>query len=84
VVDITRSERSSWLEDQRIQEVIDKAVAADEASDTWRLRLIKDALDLVVELWPKPGYATVALETHQWVKLRQLLLAVPELVAANE
>jgi hypothetical protein len=48
------------------------------------LALIRDALDLVVELWPQPGYASVTLETHQWVKLRRVLLAIPELVANNE
>lgn len=49
-----------------------------------KLALIKDALDLVSELWPKPGYASVTIETHQWVKLRQVLLAIPDLVAADE
>lgn len=49
-----------------------------------RLQLIKQAFDLVVELWPKPGYASVVLETHQWIKLRQLLLSIPELVAHDE
>ena len=48
------------------------------------LSLLKDALDLVVELWPQPGYASVTLETHQWVKLRRVLLAVPDLVAGDE
>jgi len=49
-----------------------------------RLVLLKDALDLVSELWPKPGYASVTLETHQWIKLRRVLLAIPDLVAADE
>ena len=49
-----------------------------------RLELIKDALDLVVELWPTPGYATVTLESHQWAKLRRLLLSVPELIADTQ
>lgn len=48
------------------------------------LALIKDALDLLVELWPKPGYRTVTLESHQWAKLRQLLLAIPALAAGDE
>lgn len=43
------------------------------------LELTADALELVTELWPKPGYATVTLESHQWERLRRLLLAVPEL-----
>lgn len=49
-----------------------------------RLELIKTGLDLLVELWPKPGYASVTLETHQWNKLRRFILAVPELVANDE
>lgn len=49
-----------------------------------KLELLKDALDLVADLWPRPGYASVTLETHQWVKLRRVLLAVPELVANDE
>jgi hypothetical protein len=46
-----------------------------------RLDVLKDALALIVELWPKPGYASVTLETHQWVRLRRVLLAIPDLVA---
>jgi hypothetical protein len=38
-----------------------------------------DALELVTELWPKPSYATVTLESHQWERLRRVLLRVPEL-----
>lgn len=38
-----------------------------------------DALELVAELWPVPGYATVTLESHQWERLRRVLLRVPEL-----
>ena len=49
-----------------------------------RLRVIRDALDLLVDLWPVPKDATVHLETHQWVKLRQVLLAVPTPVAEDE
>ena len=45
---------------------------------------LQDALDLIVELWPKPGFSTVQLESHQWVKLRRVLLAIPDLVAENE
>jgi hypothetical protein len=48
------------------------------------LAILHDALGLVVELWPKPGYASVTLETHQWVMLRRVLLAIPDLVAADE
>jgi len=45
------------------------------------LAILHDALDLVIDLWPKPGYASVTLETHQWIKLRRVLLAIPDLVA---
>jgi hypothetical protein len=49
-----------------------------------RFDLVKDALDLIVELWPQPGYASVTMETHQWIKLRRALLAIPDLVANDE
>lgn len=49
-----------------------------------KLEILKDALGLVAELWPVPGSATVQLETHQWVKLRKVLLAIPDLVAEDE
>lgn len=46
--------------------------------------LVDDALELASDLWPRPRNATVTLETHQWLKLRRLLLAVPALwVEAN-
>jgi hypothetical protein len=48
------------------------------------LATLHDALDLIVELWPKPGYSTVQLESHQWIKLRRVLLEIPHLVAADE
>jgi hypothetical protein len=48
------------------------------------LAILHDALDLVVQLWPKPGYQTVTIETHQWIKLRRVLLEIPRLVAADE
>ncbi len=48
------------------------------------LATLRDALDLIVELWPKPGYSTVQLESHQWIKLRRVLLEIPRLVAADE
>lgn len=48
------------------------------------LGILHDALDLIVELWPKPGYSTVQLESHQWIKLRRVLLEIPRLVAADE
>lgn len=47
--------------------------------DDLHQRLTVEALDLVAELWPKPGFATVHLESHQWERLRRFLLAVPEL-----
>ena len=48
------------------------------------LNILREALDLVVELWPTPGYATVTLESHQWAKLRRVLLSIPDLVAGDE
>jgi hypothetical protein len=45
---------------------------------------LQDALDLLIDLWPKPGYQTVTIETHQWIKLRRILLEIPRLVAADE
>jgi len=53
-------------------------------ADLSRLEMVRTALDLVTELWPKPGYASVVLESHQWAKLRRLLLSLPELVAHDE
>jgi hypothetical protein len=45
-----------------------------------RAKLIIDALDLLVELWPQPGTGEgVYLTADQWARLRQLLLSVPEL-----
>lgn len=43
-----------------------------------RVELSKEALDLLAELWPKPSFSTVMIETHQWHRLRKLLLAIPE------
>lgn len=53
-------------------------------TDVQRLGELQDlvateALALVVELWPKPGSATVHVETHQWDRLRRTLLAAAEL-----
>lgn len=47
-----------------------------------RLALIRDALDLVVELWPSQGRVKMGKET--WDRLRRVLLAVPELVTELE
>lgn len=47
--------------------------------DDLYLRLTTEAFDLVAELWPKPGSATVHLDASQWVRLRKFLLTVPEL-----
>jgi hypothetical protein len=52
--------------------------------ETDRSRVLREALELVAELWPKPASATVVLETHTWLKLRRTLLAVPDLVADAE
>jgi hypothetical protein len=43
-----------------------------------RFQLANDALEFVAELWPRPRYGTVMIETHQWQRLRRLLLAIPE------
>lgn len=48
------------------------------------LAVLHDALDLLVELWPKPGYQTVVIETHQWIKLRRVLLEIPRILAVDE
>jgi hypothetical protein len=48
------------------------------------LEIINDALTLVADLWPVPKSATVVLETHQWEKLRRVLLSIPDLVARVE
>ena len=61
-----------------------KIISDGRALELNNLAVLRDALDLVVELWPKPGYASITLETHQWVKLRRVLLAIPELVAGDE
>jgi hypothetical protein len=54
-------------------------MTTENERDAQKWATISDALDLVAELWPKPGYATVTLESHQWARLRRVLLAVPEL-----
>ena len=48
------------------------------------LDLVNEGLDLAVTLWPKPGHATVHVETHDWVRLRRVLLALPELYLEGE
>lgn len=40
---------------------------------------LHDALELVSDLWPRKRGETVTLEPHQWLKLRRVLLAVPDL-----
>lgn len=52
--------------------------------ETDRYRVLREALELVEELWPKPATASIVLETHTWLKLRRTLLAVPDLVADAE
>lgn len=69
----------SIAHDLAISAAIDAAVKADDEADLRKWNMIAEALDLVAELWPKPGYATVTLESHQWIRLRTVLLAVPEL-----
>jgi hypothetical protein len=46
--------------------------------------ILEEALSLVAELWPKPGSATIHVETHQWQRLRRVLLAVPDLIDASD
>jgi hypothetical protein len=53
-------------------------------SQARNIATLSSALDLLVELWPKPGYQTVIIETHQWIKLRRVLLEIPRLVATDE
>lgn len=48
------------------------------------MELLRDALQLIQELWPHPYSATITLETHQWVKLRKVLLSIPDLLAEAE
>lgn len=42
-------------------------------------QVVCDGLDLVQQLWPTPSHATVTLETHEWIRLRRVLLALPDL-----
>lgn len=49
-----------------------------ELREERRFQLANEALGLVAELWPKPRYGTVMIETHQWHRLRRLLLDLPE------
>jgi len=56
----------------------------DQEPETDRHRVLREALELVGELWPQPASATVVLETHTWLKLRRTLLAVPDLVIDAE
>lgn len=62
----------------------DAPTAETPEQETDRYRVLREALELVEELWPKPASATVVLETHTWLKLRRTLLAVPDLVADAE
>ena len=76
-------ELSHWNGDTHIfAHLLDDGVPEPPSLD--KLELLKDALGLVADLWPVPGSATVHLETHQWVKLRKVLLAIPDLVAEDE
>lgn len=52
-------------------------VPYDEGAD---IRLMCEAMNLLIELWPSPGYATVSIESHQWTRLRQVLSQVPSLI----
>jgi len=42
-------------------------------------KLMTDAMELLVELWPSPGYASVVLESHQWQRLRPILSSMSRL-----
>lgn len=48
-----------------------------------RVQLLRDAFDLIVDLWPDPVHKTITLETHQWVKLRRVLLSIPDLMTGE-
>jgi hypothetical protein len=48
------------------------------------MELLRDALQLVQELWPHPYNVPVILNTDQWAKLRKVLLSIPDLLAEAE
>jgi hypothetical protein len=39
-----------------------------------KLVLAGEILDILHDVWPKPSHATVHLESHQWIRLRRILL----------
>jgi hypothetical protein len=46
-----------------------------------KLVLAGEILDILHDVWPKPSHATVHLESHQWIRLRRILLdTIGELV----
>lgn len=75
-------ELNHWNGDTHVIHFLDDGVPELPPLD--KLEILKDALALVAELWPVPGAATVHVETHQWQRLRKVLLAIPDLVAADE
>lgn len=51
----------------------------DQAEDRVLFQVVCDGLDLAQKLWPDPPHATVTLETNDWIRLRRVLLALPDL-----
>lgn len=47
------------------------------SADVW---LMVEAMNLMIELWPNPSYASVTIESHQWARLRKVLSQVPTLI----
>jgi len=83
--DMTEPELAEYYYRHRDELLIEgSGVRIAPAEKIRNLTILHDALDLVVDLWPKPGYRTVIIETHQWIKLRRVLLEIPRLVAADE
>lgn len=54
------------------------AIPEEEHPAITDLRLKAEAMDLLIEWWPKNSYATLHLEPHEWARLRRLLLALVE------
>lgn len=77
-----RLRKTPWPDDSDDSDVVVSDVEVIRAHKN--LGVLHDALDLLIDLWPKPGYASVTLESHQWIKLRRILLEVPRLVAGDE
>ena len=80
---------TSWPPPQLGQVIVDDMFPNVQMDDfkidkppSFHQKLLKDALDLVIDLWPQVEDSTLDLRT--WKKLRRVLLAVPGLVAELE